>query len=83
MGVLNAKNRDYSKWLKFLLGLMGLAMSVLSWFGLLGNATIDDIWKAVGLAYAVMLGVMDYNISRDSRDESAMKRKAEADAPAE
>ena len=83
MSVLNAKNKDYSKWLKFLLGFLGLAMSVLSWFGLLGNATIDGIWKAIALAYAVMLGVMDYNISRDSRDESAVKHRTDAGVSAE
>lgn len=67
------KNKDYSKWVKLALVLLALAASVLKWLGLMGNATIGEIWQVAGFAYAICLGTMDLNIVKDSwskKDES-------------
>lgn len=71
------KNKEYSKWLKLLIIVLGMIGSVLSWFGLLGNATIDEIWKVCGCAYAISLGVMDFNISKDNWSEKKVEKKEE------
>lgn len=70
------KNKDYSKWIKLALIILGISFSVMKWFGIMGNATIDEIWKVIGFAYGVGLGTMDINIVRDSWTEK--KEKAEA-----
>ena len=46
---------------------------MLKWLGLMGNATIGEIWQVAGFAYAICLGTMDLNIVKDSwskKDES-------------
>lgn len=60
------KNKDYSKWVKLALVLLALAASVLKWLGLMGEATIGEIWQVAGFAYAISLGTMDLNITKDS-----------------
>lgn len=64
------KNKDYSKWLKFALVLLGMVASVLKWFGILGNASIAEIWQVIAFAYGVGLGTMDLNIIVDNFKES-------------
>lgn len=59
------KNKDYSKWLKLLIVVLAVAASVMKWFGVLGNATIGEIWQVGGMAYAIALGTMDFNIIVD------------------
>lgn len=71
------KNKEYSKWVKLLIIVLGIVGSVLSWFGLLGSATIDEIWKVCGFAYAISLGVMDFNISKDNWSEKKTESKKE------
>lgn len=60
------KNKDYSKWLKLLIVVLAIAASVLKWFGIMGNASIAEIWQVAGFAYAISLGTMDLNICRDA-----------------
>lgn len=72
------KNKEYSKWVKLFIILLGFVLSVLSWFGLLGTATIDEIWKVCTFAYAISLGVMDFNISKDNWSEKKGEKKEEA-----
>ena len=59
------KNKDYSKWLKLLIVVLAVVASVLKWFGVMGNASISEIWQVAGFAYAISLGTMDLNICRD------------------
>lgn len=59
------KNKDYSKWLKLLIVVLASVASVLKWFGVMGNASISEIWQVAGFAYAISLGTMDLNICRD------------------
>ena len=59
------KNKDYSKRLKLLIAVLAVVASVLKWFGIMGNASISEIWQVAGLAYAISLGTMDLNICRD------------------
>ena len=63
------KNKNYSKWLKLLIVLLATAASVLKWFGIMGQATITEIWQVAGFAYAVSLGTMDLNIIVDNFKE--------------
>lgn len=63
------KNKDYSKWLKLLIVILAVVASVLKWFGIMGNATISEIWEVAGFAYAISLGTMDLNIVKDSWTE--------------
>lgn len=64
------KNKDYSKWLKLLIVVLAVVASVLKWFGIMGNATVAEIWQVAGFAYAISLGTMDFNIMRDNWVES-------------
>lgn len=59
------KNKAYSKWLKLLIVVLAIIASVLKWFGVMGNASISEIWQVAGFAYAISLGTMDLNICRD------------------
>lgn len=63
------KNKNYSKWLKLLIVILAVVASVLKWFGIMGNATISEIWEVAGFAYAISLGTMDLNIVKDSWTE--------------
>lgn len=63
------KNKDYSKLLKLLIVVLATGASVLKWFGVLGNATITEIWQVAAMAYAVSLGTMDFNIIVDNWKE--------------
>lgn len=63
------KNKDYSKWLKLLIVILCTFASVLKWFGILGAATITEIWQVGAMAYAVSLGTMDLNIIIDTFKE--------------
>lgn len=63
------KNKDYSKWLKLLIVVLAVVASVLKWFGIMGNATINEIWQVACFAYAISLGTMDFNIVRDNWNE--------------
>lgn len=60
------KNKDYSKWLKLLIVVLAVTASVLKWFGVLGSATITEIWEVAGFAYGISLGTMDFNIIADN-----------------
>ncbi len=60
------KNKDYSKWLKLILVIIGFILSVLKWVNIIPNASISEIWQVIGFAYAISLGTMDLNICRDS-----------------
>ena len=60
------KNKDYSKWLKLAIVVLASAASVLKWIGVMGGATVSEIWQAAGFAYAISLGTMDLNIIRDN-----------------
>lgn len=60
------KNKDYSKWIKLALIIVGFGLSVLKWFGIMGNATITEIWQVIAFAYGVGLGTMDWNICVDN-----------------
>lgn len=60
------KNKAYSKWLKLLIVVLAIVASVLKWFGIMGNASISEIWQVAGFAYAISLGTMDLNICRDA-----------------
>lgn len=64
------KNKDYSKWLKLLIVILAVVASVLKWFGIMGNATIGEIWQVAGFAYAISLGTMDLNIVADNFKEN-------------
>lgn len=59
------KNKAYSKWLKLLIVVLAIVASVLKWFGVMGNASVSEIWQVAGFAYAISLGTMDLNICRD------------------
>lgn len=63
------KNKDYSKWLKLGIVVLCTVASVLKWFGVLGSATITEIWQVGAMAYAVSLGTMDLNIIVDTIKE--------------
>lgn len=63
------KNKDYSKWVKLIIVIFAVVASVLKWFGIMGNATIGEIWQVAGCAYAISLGTMDFNICRDNWTE--------------
>ena len=60
------KNKDYSKWLKLIIVILATVASVLKWFGVMGDATIGEIWEVAGFAYGISLGTMDFNICKDS-----------------
>ena len=60
------KNKDYSKWLKLFIVILAIIASILKWFGIMGNASIGEIWQVAGFAYAISLGTMDLNIIKDS-----------------
>ena len=59
------KNKDYSKWLKLLIVVLAVVASVLKWFGILGNASISEIWQVSGVSCAISLSTMDFNIIAD------------------
>lgn len=63
------KNKEYSKWLKLIIVILAGIASVLKWVGLLKYATISEIWQVAGFAYAISLGTMDLNITKDSWTE--------------
>ena len=69
------KNKDYSKWIKFGLVVLGIGLSVLKGFGIMGNATISEIWEVVAFAYGVGLGTMDFNIIIDNLKEKISEEK--------
>lgn len=60
------KNKDFSKWIKFALIILGIGLSVLKWLGIMGNATIAEIWQMIAFAYGIGLGTMDLNIIVDN-----------------
>jgi len=60
------KNKDYSKWLKLAIVVLAVVASVLKWFGVMGDATIGEIWEVAGFAYGISLGTMDFNICKDN-----------------
>ena len=60
------KNKDYSKLVKLTLVVGGIIVSVLKWFGIMGNASVTEIWQVVAFAYGVGLGTMDLNIMIDN-----------------
>lgn len=67
------KNKDYSKWVKLAIVLLAIVATVLKWKGYMGDATVGEIWQVAGFAYAISLGTMDLNITKDSwskKDES-------------
>lgn len=67
------KNKDYSKWGKLVIVLLATVASVFKWFGVLGNASIAEIWEVAGFAYGIMLGTMDFNIIVDGFRENKGK----------
>lgn len=67
------KNKEYSKILKLLITVLAVTASVLKWFGVLGNASIGEIWQVAGFAYAISLGTMDFNIVADTLKQEGSK----------
>lgn len=63
------KNKEYSKLVKLIIVILAVVASVLKWFGVMGNATIGEIWEVAGFAYGISLGTMDLNIVKDSWTE--------------
>lgn len=64
------KVKEQSKLGKFILVVIGFTLCVLHWCGLLPEADVKEIWYAVGFAYGVGLGTIDFNIMRDNWVES-------------
>lgn len=60
------KTKTVSLLVKIALVAAGLFFCVLKWFGKLPNASVSEIWYAVGFAYGVGLGTIDFNIIRDN-----------------
>lgn len=71
------KNKDYSKWLKLLIVIFCVILSILKWFNILGTATITEIWQVGAMAYALSLGTMDFNIIVDGFRENKNKEVTE------
>lgn len=59
------KVKDKSMLIKLILIIVGFALCILTWCGIL-NADIKEIWFSVGFAYGVGLGTIDFNICRDN-----------------
>lgn len=72
------KNKDYSKWLKLGIVILAVVASVLKWFGILGSATITEIWQVAAMAYAISLGTMDFNIMADTIKEGRHEQESMA-----
>ena len=60
------KVKTASLLIKILLITAGLLLCVLHWLGKLPEASVQDIWIAIGTAYGIGLGTVDLNICRDS-----------------
>ncbi len=73
------KVKEESRLGKYILVIAGFALSVLKWAGILPGADIKEIWYAVAFAYAVAFGTIDWNICRDTWQESKAAAKAEGE----
>lgn len=60
------KVKEKSFLIKIILVILGFTFCVLKWCGILPDAEVKEIWYAVGIAYAVSLGTVDFNICRDN-----------------
>lgn len=67
------KVKTISLLVKLLLVALGMFLCMLLWLGKLPNATVQDIWFAISIAYGISLGTVDLNISRDSWTEKKVK----------
>ncbi len=66
---------------KFFLVSCGLVLSILKWCGVLPNADIGEIWKAITFAYGIALGTVDFNICRDNWIENKTTIESEEYKP--
>ena len=64
------KVKEESRLGKYILVIAGFTLSILKWCGVLPNADIHEIWYAVAFAYGVGFGTVDWNICRDTWQES-------------
>lgn len=60
------KMKDKSFIGKIVLSIVGFGLCILKWTNILPNADIKEIWYAVGFAYGVGFGTIDFNICRDN-----------------
>lgn len=60
------KMKDKSFLGKMILMSLGFGLCILKWAGILPNADVKEIWYAVGFAYGVGFGTIDWNICRDT-----------------
>ena len=60
------KMKNTSLLIKIILIVVGFALCVLHWVGVLPEAEIKEIWLSIGFAYGVGLGTIDFNICRDN-----------------
>lgn len=67
------KVKTISLLVKLLLVALGIFLCIQLWLGNLPNATVQDIWFAISIAYGISLGTVDLNISRDSWTEKKVK----------
>jgi len=59
------KVKEYSKNGKAVIVILAFIASVLKWVGIFKYATIPEIWQVAACAYGILLGTIDFNISRD------------------
>lgn len=59
------KTKEYSKNGKAVIVILASLATVLKWVGIFKCATIPEIWQVAAWAYGILLGVIDFNISRD------------------
>ena len=60
------KNKDYSKWLKFIIAVVAFTLCILKWLNILPNASVNEIWLSATWCYGICLGTMDFNIITDN-----------------
>lgn len=73
------KVKEESRLGKYILVIAGFALSVLKWLGILPGADIKEIWYTVAIAYGVGFGTIDWNICRDTWQESKTAPEAEGE----
>lgn len=73
------KVKTYSLLMKGVIVLVSYGLCVCKWFNILPNATVTEIWGAGATAYGILLGTVDFNITRDNETEN----KIDLNKPAE
>lgn len=64
------KVKEESRLGKYILVIAGFALCILKWCGVLPGAEVKEIWLSVAFAYGVGFGTIDWNICRDTWQES-------------